>query len=104
MSRPRKTREQIASQFYLNKSDIMKLFGCSFENSKRIFDKADEEDDKELPFRLEPLKVRKQTVLRLAGISSTQLERTIQNEVRQNEIRQNEVRKNELVQKKEPTS
>lgn len=78
MPRPIKTREKIASQFYLNTTDIMVLIGCSWQNAKRLFNKASEVDDEELPFRVEPLKVRTQTVLKLAGISQRQIDRIVQ--------------------------
>ncbi len=78
MARQTKTRETVAQQFYLNTTDIMTLLGCSWRNAKRTFTKASQIDDEELPFRVEPLKVRKQTVLRLAGITSKQLESILQ--------------------------
>lgn len=78
MPRPIKTREMVATQFYLNTSDIMVLIGCGWYNAKRLFNKANEVDDKELPFRVEPLKVRTQTVIKLAGISQRQLDRIVQ--------------------------
>ena len=78
MPRPIKTREKIATQFYLNTTDIMVLIGGSWQNAKRLFNKASEVDNEELPFRVEPLKVRTQTVLKLAGISQRQIDRIIQ--------------------------
>ena len=78
MARPIKTREKIAIQFYLNTTDIAVLIGCSWQNAKRLFDEANKVDDEELPFRVEPLKVRMHTVLKLAGISQKQLDRIVQ--------------------------
>lgn len=78
MARPIKTREKIATQFYLNTSDIKLLIGCGWYNAKRLFDEANKVDDEELPFRVEPLKVRTQTVLKLAGIKQSQLDKLVQ--------------------------
>lgn len=78
MPRPIKTREKIAIQFYLNTTDIAVLIGCNWRNAKRLFDEANKVDDEELSFRVEPLKVRMQTVLKLAGISQKQLDSVIE--------------------------
>lgn len=51
-----KTREEIANQIYLNKADIRKLLGVSYNTAVRIYEYANRMDN-ELPFRIEPAKV-----------------------------------------------
>ena len=61
-----KTREEIANQFYLSKADIQKLLGVSYATSKRIYDYAKKEDEKDLNgFIIEPTKVRITSVCRV---------------------------------------
>ena len=44
-----KSREEIANQIYLNKADIRKLLGVSYNTAVRIYDYADKIDN-ELAF------------------------------------------------------
>ena len=78
MPRPKKNLETIANQFYLNTKDISLLLGCNWRNAKRLYVEADKIDNEELPFRLEPQKVRMQTVLKLAGIKKNQLDSVVE--------------------------
>ncbi len=80
MPRPKKTLGMIANQFYLNTTDIQRILGCSWENAKRLYVVADKLDNEELSFRVEPLKVRIQTVLKLAGINKKQLDSVVERE------------------------
>ncbi len=59
-----KTREEIANQYFLNINDIRKLFGISYVNAKRVYDKADEYDRDEFKeFRVDEKKVTTRNVL-----------------------------------------
>jgi hypothetical protein len=63
-----KTREEIANQIYLNKADIKKLLGISYNTAVRIYDYANKMDN-ELPFRIEPAKVRITSVAKVVNMS-----------------------------------
>lgn len=63
-----KSREEIANQIYLNKADIRKLLGVSYNTAVRIYDYADKIDN-ELPFRIEPAKVRITSVAKVVNMS-----------------------------------
>lgn len=63
-----KTRSEIASQAFLNQSDIVKLLDCSRPSAKRIYDYAREIDDKQ-KYVIEPVKVRITTVCKVTGLS-----------------------------------
>lgn len=64
-----KTRQQIASQLYLTKTDIQRLLGVSQYKARRIYDLANEIDAEELKYRIEPTKVRISSVSKATGIS-----------------------------------
>lgn len=64
-----KTRQQIASQLYLTKTDIQRLLGVSQYKARRIYDLADGIDTEELKYRIEPTKVRISSVSKATGIS-----------------------------------
>lgn len=64
-----KTRQQIANQLYLTKTDIQRLLGVSQYKARRIYDLADEIDAEELKYRIEPTKVRISSVSKATGIS-----------------------------------
>lgn len=63
-----KTREEIANQIYLNKADIRKLLGVSYNTAVRIYEYANRVDN-ELPFRIEPAKVRITSVAKVVNMS-----------------------------------
>lgn len=63
-----KSREEIANQIYLNKADIKKLLGISYNTAVRIYDYANKMDN-ELPFRIEPAKVRITSVAKVVNMS-----------------------------------
>ena len=63
-----KTREEIANQIYLNKADIRKLLGVSYNTAVRIYEYANRMDY-ELPFRIEPAKVRITSVAKVVNMS-----------------------------------
>lgn len=65
MSQKKKAKEDIAMQEYLNTTDIMNLLGITWRKAKRTFDKADEIDSF-MDFRVEPNRVRIETVEKLA--------------------------------------
>ena len=64
-----KTRQQIANQLYLTKTDIQRLLGVSQYKARRIYDLADEIDAEELKYRIEPTKVRLTSVSKVTGLS-----------------------------------
>lgn len=67
---PRKTRQQIANQLYLTKTDIRKLLGVSQPSANRIYKLAEKIDAEELKeFRVEPTKVRITSISKVTGIS-----------------------------------
>lgn len=72
-----KTVAEIATQAYLNKSDIQKLFGVSFEKAKKIYALA-EKLDEELPYRIEETKVRLTSISRVYGVSVSQIRKMVQ--------------------------
>ena len=64
-----KTRQQIANQLYLTKTDIQRLLGVSQYKARRIYDLANSIDTEELKYRIEPTKVRISSVSKATGIS-----------------------------------
>ena len=64
-----KTRQQIANQLYLTKTDIQRLLGVSQYKARRIYDLADGIDAEELKYRIEPTKVRITSISKVTGIS-----------------------------------
>lgn len=66
---PRKTRQQIASQLYLTKTDIQRLLGVSQYKARRIYDLANQIDAEDLKYRVEPTKVRITSISKVTGIS-----------------------------------
>lgn len=64
-----KTRQQIATQLYLTKTDIQRLLGVSQYKARRIYDLADGIDAEELKYRIEPTKVRITSISKVTGIS-----------------------------------
>ena len=68
-----KTKEKVLSQTYLNIADIQTLLGCSWKKAKRAYTEANAIDEEELRFRVEPHKVRMQTVLKVTGLSLNML-------------------------------
>ena len=64
-----KTRQQIANQLYLTKTDIQRLLGVSQYKARRIYDLANNIDTEELKYRIEPTKVRISSVSKATGIS-----------------------------------
>lgn len=64
-----KTRQQIANQFYLTKTDIQRLLGVSQYKARQIYDLADGIDTEELKYRVEPTKVRITSISKVTGIS-----------------------------------
>lgn len=65
----KKTRDQIAYQFYVTQADIRKLFECSNETAKRIYKMTDAEFDSKEKFRVEPRKVKLTNVCKLTGLT-----------------------------------
>ena len=71
-----KTREEIANQIYLNKADIRKLLGVSYNTAVRIYEYANRMDN-ELPFRIEPAKVRITSVAKVVNMSLETLNKQV---------------------------
>ena len=72
-----KTRADIIQQTYLTKADIKRLLVVSYPVAVRIYDQALDQDRAELKFRPWENRVRLHTVLGVAGITYTQLEKQI---------------------------
>ena len=64
-----KTRQQIANQLYLTKTDIQRLLGVSQYKARMIYDLANNIDTEELKYRVEPTKVRLTSVSKVTGLS-----------------------------------
>lgn len=74
MAQRKKSREEIASQFYFTKSDIKKLLCESRTTAEKLFDKASKIDDL-LDIRIEDTKVSLDSLCKVMGISHDQLKR-----------------------------
>lgn len=62
--------------YYLNINQISKLFGLSQKKAKKLYELASKIDDEELKeYRVEPRKVRQKTLLKIQGLSYSELER-----------------------------
>jgi len=64
-----KTREEIASQVYLNQADIKKLLDVSSSTAKRIYTYAKKIDEESLKYIIEPSKVRIVSVCKVTGLN-----------------------------------
>ena len=74
----KRSRLEVSRQVYLNVTDIKDLLQISPYQARRVFQKADEIDAAELStFRIEPRKVRTETVCKLAQISISKLQAQI---------------------------
>lgn len=60
---------------FCNKSDIRRIFQVSQSKADRIYSVADQIDDKELEWRIEPFKVRLTTVCKVTGINLNTLQK-----------------------------
>lgn len=61
-----KDRDKIINQYYLSINDIKTLLGISQSTAKKVFEKADELDDKKFKeFRVETKKVTIKSVLEI---------------------------------------
>lgn len=77
MPRVRKSREQLANEFFVSVTEIGRLFAISRKASKRCFDEA-RRTEGSVSVDLAPSdKVRLKTVLELLGISETELREKI---------------------------
>lgn len=63
-----KTRVEISSQLYVNKNDIRRLMGVSFDVAREIYTRA-EEIDKSQKFRIYPTKVKITSVCKVTGFT-----------------------------------
>ena len=76
----KKSRIEVSRQVYLNIADIMTLFQLDYYKGKRLYDAANQIDSEELSsFRIEPRKVRIQTVCKLADVNLDKLQKQIKN-------------------------
>lgn len=78
MSKPIRTREDIANQLFVTKTDIKKLLNCRWEKASQLFEMVNEIDEREIPFRVHEDKVRTEIVLQKAGISQKTLIKLLQ--------------------------
>ena len=69
-----KSRNEIANQIYVSKADIKKLLDVAPATAKRIYEHADEIDEK-MEYRIEPRKVRITSVAEVVGLSLNTLKR-----------------------------
>lgn len=75
-----KDRIQIlASETYLNRSDIKVMIQCSRSVANRIYAEADRIDSEELKFRAYTTKVRKVSVEKAAGVSCVKILKELKN-------------------------
>ena len=77
----KKTRAELLAQQYLTKSDIRKLFVMPWATAVHVYQKAQEIDDKALPFRVYPTRVRTSSVLKVTGYSYNLLAKQIKGEI-----------------------
>ena len=70
----RKTREEIANEFFINKSEIQRLFGLSRSGTDEVFHLAMDDTAKTL---FEGSKVRLTTVCNVLQISEAELKRKV---------------------------
>jgi hypothetical protein len=79
MTRLKKTREEIAESFHVNKSEIDRLFGCGRPTAVKIFNSASDIDARELGANyFNRSTVRLTSVLKVAGISEQELKQKVQ--------------------------
>lgn len=79
MTRLKKTREEIAGSFYVNKSGIDRLLGCGRLTAIKIFNSASDIDARELGANyFNRSTVRLTSVLKVAGISEQELKQKVQ--------------------------
>ena len=76
MSRVRKTREQLANEFFVSVSEIDRLFGTGRTAARHCFDECKREEADGLCFNPET-KVRLSTVLKVLQISDAELRKKI---------------------------
>lgn len=81
---PRKTRQQIANQLYLTKTDIQRLLGVSQQKAVRIYELANQIDAEDLKYRVEPTKVRITSISKVTGISVNLMKKQAEEEHEQN--------------------
>lgn len=78
MSKHTKTRAEIASSFYVNKSEICRMFGCGRIMSDKIFRSAQKIDIEELMHSyIDWNKVRMSSVLKVLGITDKEVKEKI---------------------------
>ena len=79
MTRLKKTREEIAESFHVNRSEIDRLLGCGRPTAVKIFDSASDIDARELGANyFNRSTVRLTSVLKVAGISEQELKQKVQ--------------------------
>lgn len=78
MSQRNYTREELANEPYLKKSQIKKLFNLSTGDTNKVFEKASELDDREL-FRAET-KVRTKSVCKVIGYEVDEIKKLVRKE------------------------
>jgi len=76
VSRVRKTREQLANEFFVSVSEIDRLFGIGRAAARRCFDECKREEADGLCFNPET-KVRLASVLKVLRISDAELRNKI---------------------------
>lgn len=79
MTRLKKTREEIAGSFHVNRSEIDRLLGCGRPTAVKIFNSASDMDARELGANyFNHSTVRLTSVLKVAGISEQELKQKVQ--------------------------
>jgi len=76
VSRVRKTREQLANEFFVSVSEIGRLFGIDSTVSKACFEECKRAETNEFNFN-QKNKVRLETVLKVLQISDAELRKKI---------------------------
>lgn len=77
----KKTRAELIAQPYQSKSDIRHLLMVSWNTAARIYQKAEELDDKTLKYRIYDTRVRTSSVLKVTGLSYNLIEKQIRGEI-----------------------
>lgn len=77
----KKTKEEIAKQFYLSKTDIRVLLGIGYPQSIKVYNLANDIDNEELQkYRIEPTKVRMTSVCKVTGFTLNTIQKQVRKE------------------------
>ena len=76
MAGHKKSNEEIATSFFVTKSEIARFFGVSKKVAREVFEQAQRDDIAELKFNyFDESKVRLNTVIEVLGLTVAEVER-----------------------------